>query len=276
MSWTIRSLRGRGGRAPAEAAFPPAGGRGGGPRFALRCRAAGGIAALFLLQSCALPYVPEANPVTPPAAAKEGVRLEPSGLEVAAFYYQTPEQLAGAFPRKWKWLWRSRVAVFRTGFATSRPGITEVRLEGGYLSLKNGDLYPLTSAGRAFDIAWGRGNPYVALSSTLYNAAVMLFTVLTLGLGNLVFVLPSPFSQPAPASEPLGRDLNDQMLPQSFRLSPGAVVSGLLYVALPTTTDPARLGGATLHLFLEVKGEGDAAASPVPLAVTLPTPPARG
>jgi len=226
------------------------------------------LAALATLTSCALPYVPEAVPERPPLASPAGVTLEPSGIEVAAFFYQSRDQLKGVFPHKWKWLWRSHVAVIRLTLATHRPGLTEVKLDSGYIALKDGSLYPLTSPGRAFDIAWGRGNPYVAVSSALYNTAVMLFTVLTLGLGNLVFVLPSPFAQPAPMSEPLGRDLNDQMFPQDLRLSAGAVVSGLLYVALPPTADLAHLEGAALHLFLETKKEGEE-ATPLPLVITL-------
>jgi hypothetical protein len=237
-----------------------------------RRRAALGLAGLLALTSCALPYVPEAVREAPPLASPEGVTLAPSGLEVAAFLYQSKDQLQGAFPRKWKWLWRSHVAVFRVTLGTHHPGLTDVRLDSGYLALKDGSLYPLTSPGRAFDIAWGRGNPYVAVSSTLYNAAVMLFTVLTLGLGNLVFVLPSPFAQPAPLSEPLGRDLNDQMLHEEVRLSEGAVVSGLLYVALPEQTDLAHLDGATLHLFFEIK-QDEGPAAPLPLVVSVPAAP---
>lgn len=79
------------------------------------------------------------------------------------------------------------------------------------------------------------------------------FTFVTLGIGSVIWVLPTPFSQPAPDTTPFGRDLNYKALTNNISLEPGTFRSGFLFFHLPKDADLADLKGATLVMHVVTK-----------------------
>lgn len=75
--------------------------------------------------------------------------------------------------------------------------------------------------------------PYQTVKKTLYYTGLILFTIVTLGLGSMIWVLPSPFAQPLPSQVPFGRDLGYKALADKVTILPRGRISGLLYFNTP-------------------------------------------
>ena len=93
--------------------------------------------------------------------------------------------------------------------------------------------YRNISPAEAFDIAWQANVPYQNVKQVLYYTGLILFTIVTLGLGSMIWVLPSPFSQPNPAQTPFGRDLAYKAFPAQAPLYAHGKAGGLFYFHIP-------------------------------------------
>jgi len=93
--------------------------------------------------------------------------------------------------------------------------------------------YPAITPSEAFDVAWQANVVYTDVKQVLYYTGVFLFTIVTLGLGSMIWVLPSPFSQPTPAQSPFGRDLAYKAFPIKTIIYSHGRAGGLFYFNLP-------------------------------------------
>nr|EES52876.1 MAG: protein of unknown function [Leptospirillum ferrodiazotrophum] len=130
-------------------------------------------------------------------------------------------------------LWREHVLPILLVVSSSHPGQT-VHVEPNSIFLDYiGKSYRNISPAEAFDIAWQANVPYQNIKKTLYYTGLILFTIVTLGLGSMIWVLPTPFSQPTPSSSPFGRDLAYKAFPPKADILPNGKIGGLLYFNLP-------------------------------------------
>lgn len=227
------------------------------------------LGTVLSLTACSGPYVDRVTVITPPDRAPDATQIPGTEIKVAALFYNTKDSLKHAFPENSKWLWKAHIALTQVTFESNDERTTQVLLDSGYITI-GGQDYPIISPHQTFDMAWGKGNPLARVEDDAYNTAVMLFTFVTLGVGSLVWVLPSPFEQPAPEATPFSRDINYKALSGNFTLMPGSLRSGLIYVALPESMDLSKLQNAKLVLHLVTE-----TPKPVPHEISIDLPPAK-
>ena len=111
-----------------------------------------------------------------------------------------------------------------------------------------GNVYAPISPAEAFDIAWQSQHPYVVVKKTLYYTALIAFTIATLGLGSMIWVLPAPFTQPKPIDDPFGRDLIYKSFPKKLDINPGTTSGGMLYFHLGGPSAKPQNADFVIHL----------------------------
>ena len=125
-------------------------------------------------------------------------------------------------------LWRENVLPVLISVKSDDP--TLYNLNQNFFNIQiNGKYYMPIPPGEAFDLAWQSKRAFITVQKGFYYTGLILFTVFTLGLGSMIWVLPSPFSQPSPSLDPFGRDLNYKAFPQSLTLHRGMLAGGMLY-----------------------------------------------
>lgn len=230
---------------------------------------AAGLAGTWLLSACGVTdtYTPQPIAMVPPGEVPNGTAVPGTAIEVAAYVFNNPDALHGVFGHNG--LWRRHVLVVRLDLQSNDKVATDVLIDSAYIGI-NGVQYRAVSAGEAYDIAWQAHQPYAAVAATLVGIGELLFTIVTLGLGDIVYALPSPFAQPKPGDDAFGRDLSNQGLQGNIKLVLGSVRSGYLYFALPQTMDFTKLKNAALVVhFLEKT------PNPIEQSVTFTLPPAN-
>ena len=130
-------------------------------------------------------------------------------------------------------LWREHVIPIQVVVAEDGEDLqAQIVPDSVFLSLLKKD-YRDISPSEAFDIAWQAKVPYQNVKQVLYYTGLILFTIVTLGLGSMIWVLPSPFSQPTPAQSPFGRDLAYKAFPIKTIIYSHGRAGGLFYFNLP-------------------------------------------
>lgn len=209
------------------------------------------LSAVFLLQSCGPPYSPKPIEMTPPDTAPDLATVPGTDIHMSALFYNSKGAIHEEFSGK-HGLWRGRVVMVQITVSSAGKSAADLLLDSAYVSF-NGKYYPAVSPKEAYDVAWPAANPHQPLKMDMYNAAVIGFTVITLGLGSVIWVLPTPFDQPAPDSTPFGRDLNYKALTSNIALQPGTFRSGFLFFHLPKAVDMDHLTGARLVMHFVTK-----------------------
>lgn len=219
----------------------------------------------FLLASCSSFYhfrpLSHPDPQTLPV-----VRILPhTGITLGIRSYHLAQDTHNLFGSQG--LWREHVLPILLVVASSHPG-QSVHVEPTSLFLNYvGKSYRNISPSEAFDIAWQANVPYESIKKSLYYTGLILFTIVTLGLGSMIWVLPTPFSQPSPASSPFGRDLAYKAFPDKATILPGGKVGGLLYFNIPF--NEALVNRASLSLQVTVT-QNDPKKTRETYLVTLP------
>jgi len=219
---------------------------------------AAALAGVALLSACGISdtYTPQPIAMVSPAKVANGTAVPGTAIQVAAYFFNSPEAVHGVFGHNG--LWRKHVLIVRLDLESSDKVPTDVLIDSAYVSI-NDVQYRAISPGEAYDIAWQAHQPYAAIAATVLGIGELLFTIVTLGLGDIVYALPSPFSQPKPGDDAFGRDLINQGLGSNINLVLGSVRSGYLYFALPKTVDIAKMQSAKLVVHFLSK-------SPTPIA----------
>ncbi len=209
------------------------------------------LGALFALTSCGAPYAPKPIEMTPPDSAPDLASIPGTDIKMSGLFYNNRETLHDEFSGE-HGLWRGHVVVTQLTISSNDKNPTDVLIDSAYISF-NHKYYPAISPKEVYDVAWPAANPHAPLKEDLFNAAVVGFTVITLGLGSVIWVLPTPFAQPAPDTTPFGRDLNYKALTNNISLQPGTFRSGFLFFHLPQSVDMTKLDGAQMVLHFVTK-----------------------
>lgn len=157
--------------------------------------------------------------------------LPQSGLSIGIKTYHTAQDIHDLFGHHG--LWREHVIPIQIVLKETDPRYSATIAEHSIFLSLLGQNYRSISPSEAFDISWQANVPYVNIKQTLYYTGVFLFTLVTLGLGSFIWILPSPFAQPNPQATPFGRDLSYKALPLHSTIYPNENVGGLLYFNLP-------------------------------------------
>ncbi len=237
--------------------------------FSRRLRAAAvSLSALLALDACAGPYAPKPIEMTPPDQAPDLASIPDTGIRMSTLFYNSEGAVHEEFNGK-HGLWRGHIVMVQVTISSEDKNPTDVLIDSAYVSINN-KYYPAVSPKEVYDVAWPAANPLAPVKEDLFNAAVLGFTVLTLGLGSVIWVLPTPFAQPAPDTTPFGRDLNYKALASNITLQPGTFRSGFLFFHLPQSLDMNKLGGAQMVMHFVTKSP---AASPHVVTFDLPSAP---
>jgi hypothetical protein len=209
------------------------------------------MAAALMLTSCTS-YV--AKPVTlqmPNDGPTTGT-VPGTNIKVMATAYDTPQQIHSIFAKHG--LWRGHVLPVKIQIVSTDANAVDFLVDSAYI--KQGDtLYPAIPPNEAFDVSWNGANPHARLENNVFNGAVILFTIVTLGLGSLIWVIPSPFEIPAPNTNPYGRDLNYKTLTGNVSIVNGTFRGDFMFFALGSKEEMQRLDQAQLVLhFHQAKG----------------------
>ena len=185
----------------------------------------------FFLASCTSFYHfrPLSNP--DPSALPVAKTLPGTGVTLGLRSYHLAQNTHNLFGSHG--LWREHVLPVLLVVASENEGQT-VHVDPSTLLLNYiGKSYRSISPSEAFDIAWQANVPYENIKKTFYYTGLILFTVVTLGLGSMIWVLPTPFSQPSPQSTAFGRDLSYKAFPTKAIVLPHGKIGGLLYFNVP-------------------------------------------
>lgn len=186
---------------------------------------------LFSISACASFYhfrpLSHPDPETMPIVDK----IPGSHLTIGIRSFHTAQDTHALFGHQG--LWREQVIPIQVVLAEDGENLkAQIVPHSVFLSqLKKN--YRNISPSEAFDIAWQANVPYQNVKQVLYYTGLILFTIVTLGLGSMIWVLPSPFSQPTPAQTPFGRDLAYKAFPIKAILYSHGKAGGLFYFKLP-------------------------------------------
>lgn len=241
------------------------------PHYSRRWRiAALSLSALVALAACGAPYAPKPIEMSPPDSAPDLTQIPGTDIKMSVLFYNNRATINDEFSGE-HGLWRGHIVMVQLTVSSDEKNPTDILLDSAYVSI-NRKYYPAVSPKEVYDVAWPAANPWAPTKDAIYNASVAVFAVMTLGLGNLIWVLPSPFAQPAPDSTPFGRDLNYKALTNNITLQPGTFRSGFLFFHLPQSVDMTKLDGAQMVLHFLTKTP---AVTPHVVTFTLPPAPAR-
>ncbi len=189
--------------------------------------------------------------MAPPDTAPDLAQIPGTDVKMSVLFYNNRATVDGEFNGE-RGLWRGHIVMVQLTVSSDEKSPTDILLDSAYVSI-NHKYYPAVSPKEVYDVAWPAANPMAPTKDAIYNASVAVFAIMTLGLGNLIWVLPSPFAQPAPESSPFGRDLNYKALTNNITLQPGTFRSGFLFFHLPQSVDMTKLDGAQMVLHFLTK-----------------------
>lgn len=208
-----------------------------------------GTAVVFALTSCGTFYhfQPLASP--DPSDMKFALKIAGSGLDIGVRPYNTAEKVHALFGHKG--LWKEHVVPVLLVIQQQRNATATVNPHSLFLFI-NHQRFPALSPSETFDISWQEKVPYQTTEKALYYTGLILFTIVTLGLGSMIWVLPSPFVQPSPSQDPFGRDLAYKAFPLDGKILSHGRIGGLLYFNTPY--DEQMLAKAKLTFQIMEKG----------------------
>ena len=221
---------------------------------------------VFLFDSCTSFYTAKPVSLTPPSSIKTRSTVSGTNIQVGVNPYNTPKLIHSLFGRNG--LWRKHILPLQVSLESddSRPAV--FLIHSAYIII-DGQYYPAIVPNAVYDISWQAKHPYVVVKEVFYYTGVFLFTIATLGLGSLIWVLPTPFGQPSPQDSPFGRDLNYKAYTKDVKLQDGSLRGGFLYFALPK--NDMKLKDA--HLVLHFSQNHEKKPGTIERTVTIPLTP---
>ncbi|MHB8422362.1 MAG: hypothetical protein ACYDAM_06265 [Leptospirales bacterium] len=221
------------------------------------------VLALFFLTSCGSFYAAKPVPLSLPSQLPTKATLPGTEIQVGIFPYNNPQLIHSLFAHNG--LWRKHIIPLQISLYSTDKRPTDFLIDSAYITI-DGHYYGAIVPDAAFDISWQAKHPYILVEETFYYTALILFTIATLGLGSVIWVLPSPFSQPTPQNDPFGRDLNYKAYKHNVKLQDGSLRGGFLFFSLPP--ENMNLKNAQLVLHFSQK-----TPAPIDRTVTLPLTP---
>ena len=221
---------------------------------------------VFLFDSCTSFYTAKPVPLTLPSQLKTRSTVPGTEIQVGIKPYNTPHRIHSLFGRNG--LWRKHILPLQISLESDDPRPAVFLIHSAYI-ISNGKYYPAIIPNAVYDISWQAKHPYVVVKEVLYYTGVFLFTIVTLGLGSLIWVLPTPFGEPSPQDSPFGRDLSYKAYAKDVKLQDGSLRGGFLYFALPRKD--IKLSDA--HLVLHFSQNHEKKPGSVERTVTIPLTP---
>ncbi len=186
---------------------------------------------LITLTSCGGSfYTAQPVPLSPPEQLSLHQTLPKTNVVIGIRPYNTPHLIHTLFDHNG--LWRMHLLPLQLSLMSNDLRTTTFLVKSAYIAV-GGHYYPAIVPDEVFDIAWQAKHPYIVVKETFYYAGLILFTMVTLGLGSVIWVLPTPFGEPAPQADPFGRDLTYKSFDKDVTLQSGSLRGGFLYFSLP-------------------------------------------
>ncbi len=203
------------------------------------------IMLIFTAVSCASTYISKPLELEPPPSMSYQTTIPGTRIVVGVRPYNTPQLIHAQFQRNG--MWRESVIPVKVVIQSIDEHVYRLEGRSAYIAFGS-QFYPPVSPDEAFDISWQAFRNYIAVKKTLYYTGLVLFTIVTLGLGSVIWVLPTPFKQPKPDDTPFGRDLTYKSLPKDLTLYKGTLKGGFLYFRLPKDRLDFKNADLILHL----------------------------
>ncbi len=201
--------------------------------------------ATLWLSSCASYYTPK--PIYLEQPEKLPIHVSVPGTKVSAgiVFLDSPKLVHFFFSQEG--LLRQNILPVLISFS-SEDSKTYSATPHSFYFQEDGKIYEPISPSEVFDIAWQSKHPYLVVKKALYYTTLIVFTVVTLGLGSMIWVLPTPFKQPKPSDDPFGRDLAYKSFPKKLTITPGVTNGGMLFFYMRENSGKPQKADFIIHL----------------------------
>ena len=186
------------------------------------------LAAILSLQAgCIAAYKPRATYLLPPEDMDAFGPIPGAKVSLGVTFCGSSDKVDRFFPRRNGLLEEGILPAF-VALRSSDTAAYKVSYDSFRMTIGRRSYIPV-SPKDAFDVAWQAKEPFIETKKALYYSALTIFTIVTAGLGSVIWVLPSPFQQPQSNADPFGRDLAYKAFPSKTVLQPGQAIGGMLY-----------------------------------------------
>ena len=200
------------------------------------------------LSGCASYYTPKPLYLEDPSLLPIHVQVPNTKVSVGIVFLDSPKLVHFFFTREG--LIRQDILPVLISIY-SKDKKTYSATPGSFYFEAGGRVYKPISPEEVFDVAWQSKHPYIVVKKTLYYTALTVFTIVTLGLGSMIWVLPTPFKQPTPADDPFGRDLTYKSFPKKALIQTDTMTGGMLFFHMTDKMKGADNAAFVIHLSQE-------------------------
>ncbi len=200
------------------------------------------------LSGCASYYTPKTLYLEKPSLLPIHVQVPDTQVSVGIVFLDSPKLIHFFFTRKG--LVRQDILPVLISIDSKDQKIYSATPRSFYFEA-DGRIYKPIRPEEVFDIAWQSQHPYIVVKKAVYYSSLVIFTILTAGLASVIWVLPTPFTQPTPATDPFGRDLTYKSFPKKALIQPGVMTGGMIFFHMTNKMkDPSR-AAFVIHLSQE-------------------------
>ncbi len=209
----------------------------------------GALSLMFVwLSGCASYYTPKPLYLEEPSLLPIHVQVPNTQVSVGIVFLDSPKLVHFFFTREG--LIRQDILPVLISIDSKDKKIYSATPRSFYFET-DGRAYKPISPEEVFDVAWQSKHPYILIKKTLYYTALTVFTIVTLGLGSMIWVLPTPFKQPSPADDPFGRDLTYKSFPKKVLIKPGVMTGGIIFFHMTDKMKDPSNAAFVIHLSQE-------------------------
>ncbi len=200
------------------------------------------------LSGCASYYTPKSLYLEDPALLPIHVKVPDTQVSVGIIFLDSSKLVHFFFTREG--LIRQDILPVLISINSKDKKIYSATPRSFYFEA-DGRVYKPISPEEVFDVAWQSKHPYILVKKTLYYGALTIFTIATLGLGSMIWVLPTPFKQPTPSDDPFGRDLVYKSFPKKAIVQPGIMTGGMIFFHMTAKMKDPSHAAFVIHLAQE-------------------------